>query len=167
MPHCCVLVNRRRLSHACLLGSGLTWACVMVNRRAGKGVRHVPSKGGAQPRARNNYGRLRKKRSNAWQGLRAPREINASPSELKAPLAGSRQVFQDAPEQVQPVQRGEDPALTPFLQLLDDHISAHPELLQPMTTDLAAHLDDLVGAIDVDLNAPLETDGEEDKDRIR
>ncbi|MCY4236009.1 MAG: type II toxin-antitoxin system PrlF family antitoxin [Cyanobacteria bacterium MAG CAR2_bin_4] len=62
------------------------------------------------------------------------------------------------------MQRGEEPALTPFLQLLDDHISAHPELLQPMTTDLAAHLDDLVGAIDVDLNAPLETDGEEDKD---
>lgn len=31
-----------------------------------------------------------------------------------------------------------------------------------MTTDLVAHLDDLVGAVDVDLNAPLETGGEED-----
>ena len=80
-------------------------------------------------------------------------------------MAGSKQVFQDAPgEQVQPVQRGEDPALTPFLQLLDDHISAHPERLQPMTTDLVAHLDDLVGAVDVDRNAPLEADGEEDED---
>lgn len=62
------------------------------------------------------------------------------------------------------MQQGEDPALTPFLQLLDDHISAHPERLQPMTTDVTAHLDDLVGAVDVNLNAPLETDGEEYED---
>ncbi|WP_161632577.1 type II toxin-antitoxin system PrlF family antitoxin [Candidatus Synechococcus spongiarum] len=81
-------------------------------------------------------------------------------------MAESRQVFQDAPgQQVQAMQQGEDPALAPFLQMLDDHVSAHPERLQPMTTDLAAHLEDLVGAVDVDLNAPLETDGEEDEDR--
>jgi len=49
--------------------------------------------------------------------------------------------------------------------MLDDHASPHPEQLQPMTTDLVVHLDDLVGAVDVDLNAPLETDGEEDEDR--
>ncbi|CZB13104.1 type II toxin-antitoxin system PrlF family antitoxin [Candidatus Synechococcus spongiarum] len=80
-------------------------------------------------------------------------------------MAGSRQVFQDASgEQVQPVQQGEDPALAPFLQTLDDHISAHPEQLQPLTTDLMAHLDNLAGAIHVDLDAPLETDGEEDED---
>ncbi len=138
----------------------------MANQRAGEGVPHVPSKGGAQPRARNNDGRWRKKHFYGWQGLRAPRKINASPSELEAPLAESRQVFQDAPgQQVQAMQQGEDPALAPFLQMLDDHVSAHPERLQPMTTDLAAHLEDLVGAVDVDLNAPLETDGEEDEDR--
>lgn len=42
----------------------------------------------------------------------------------------------------------EDPALAPFLQVLDDHVSAHSEQLQPMTTDLVARLDDLVGAVD-------------------
>ena len=63
------------------------------------------------------------------------------------------------------MQQGEDPALAPFLQLLDDHVSAHPEQLQPITMDLMAHLDDLVGAVDLDLDAPLETDGEEDEDR--
>ena len=55
-------------------------------------------------------------------------------------------------------QQGEDPALALFLQVLDDHVSAHPEQLQPMTTDLVARLDDLVGAVDVDLDAPLEAE---------
>lgn len=40
---------------------------------------------------------------------------------------------------------GEDPGLAPFLQVLDGHISAHPEQLQPITADLMARLDDLVG----------------------
>lgn len=56
----------------------------------------------------------------------------------------------------------EDPALAPFLQVLDDHVSAHPEQLQPMTTDLAARLDHLVGAVDVDPDAPLEADDEDE-----
>lgn len=51
------------------------------------------------------------------------------------------------------MEQGEDPALVPFLQILDGHISAHPEQLQPMTTDLVTGLDDLVGAVDVDLDA--------------
>ena len=37
----------------------------------------------------------------------------------------------------------------PLLQVLDGHISAHPEQLQPMTTDLVVRLDDLVGAADL------------------
>ena len=41
----------------------------------------------------------------------------------------------------------------PFPQMLDGYISAHPEQLQPMTTDLVACLDDLVGAFNVDLDA--------------
>ena len=92
--------------------------------------------------------------------------LQASSSEFKVPLAGSKQVSQDASgEQVQPMQQGEEPALAPFLHLLDDHIAAHPEQLQPfLTTDLKAHLDDLVGSIDVDLNAPLEPDEDEDED---
>lgn len=82
---------------------------------------------------------------------------------FEMPLAGSRQVLRDTSgEQVQPMQQGEDPALAPFLQVLDDHVSSHPEQLQPMTTDLVAHLDHLVGAIDVDLDAPLEADDEDE-----
>ena len=37
----------------------------MADRRAGRATPHVPSKGGAQPRARNNNGTWRKKRSDA------------------------------------------------------------------------------------------------------
>ena len=37
----------------------------MADRRAGKAAPHVPSKGGAQPRARRNDGAWRKKRSDA------------------------------------------------------------------------------------------------------
>ena len=37
----------------------------MADRRAGKGIPHVPSPGGAQPRARNNDGRWHKKRSDS------------------------------------------------------------------------------------------------------
>lgn len=51
--------------------------------------------------------------------------------------------------QVQPMEQREAPALAPSLQVLDDHISAHPEQLQPMTTDLVVRLDDLVGAADL------------------
>ena len=39
----------------------------MADRRAGRATPHVPSKGGAQPRARNNDGTWRKKRSDAGQ----------------------------------------------------------------------------------------------------
>ena len=82
---------------------------------------------------------------------------------FEMPLAGSRQVLRDiSREQVQPMQQGEDPALAPFLQMLDDHVSAHPEQLQPMTTDLVARLDHLVGAVDVDLDTPLEADDEDE-----
>ena len=108
----------------------------MANQQAREGILHVPGKGGVQHRARNSNGRS----------------------------SGSRQGFRDTSgEQVQPMQQGEDPALAPFLQVLDDHVSSHPEQLQPMTTDLVAHLDHLVGAVDVDLDAPLEAD-DEDKD---
>lgn len=82
------------------------------------------------------------------------------------PQVGSRQALRGASgEQTQPAKQGEDADLAPFLQVLDDHISAHPEQLQPMTADLVARLDDLVGDVDVDLNAPLQADGEDDEDR--
>ena len=131
----------------------------MASQQANEGRMPVPSRGGVQHRARNSNGRWRKKHSGAGKGLRAPREINASPSEkvywsmrnlstteftmvrqdfraktvrfFEMPLAGSRQVFRDTSrEQVQPMQQGEAPALAPFL----------------------------VGAVDVDLDAPLEAE---------
>lgn len=37
----------------------------MADRRAGKGIPHVPSKGGAQPRSRTKSGAWRRKRSDA------------------------------------------------------------------------------------------------------
>jgi antitoxin PrlF len=49
----------------------------------------------------------------------------------------------------------EDPALAPFLALLEQDIAGHPERLQPISTDLVHRLKDLVGAIEVDLDAPL------------
>ena len=47
--------------------------------------------------------------------------------------------------QVWPTKQGENPALAFFLQILGDHTSAYPGQLQPMSTDLVARLDDLVG----------------------
>ena len=82
-------------------------------------------------------------------------------------LTRSRQVLRKGSgEQLQPMPQGEKPVLAPSLEILDAHISAHPEQLQPITMDLVARLDDLVGSIDVDLNAPLEPDDEEDEDRV-
>jgi antitoxin PrlF len=52
----------------------------------------------------------------------------------------------------------EDPALTPFLALLEQDIASHPERLQPISTDLVQRLQDLVGAIEVDLDEALPDD---------
>jgi len=52
----------------------------------------------------------------------------------------------------------EDPALTPFLALLEQDIATHPERLQPISTDLVRRLQDLVGAIEVDLDEALPDD---------
>jgi antitoxin PrlF len=52
----------------------------------------------------------------------------------------------------------EDPALTPFLALLEQDIASHPERLQPIGTELVRRLQDLVGAIEVDLDEALPDD---------
>ena len=54
----------------------------------------------------------------------------------------------------------DDPALAPFLALLEQDIASHPERLKPITVDLVARLQDLVGGIEVDLDAPLPDDDE-------
>ena len=59
------------------------------------------------------------------------------------------------------MEQREDPVLVPFLQMLDDHISAHSKHLQPMATDLVARLEEIVGSVDVDLNSPLAAGNED------
>ncbi len=54
----------------------------------------------------------------------------------------------------------DDPALAPFLALLERDIASHPERLQPVNADLVQRLQDLVGAIAVDLDQPLPGDDE-------
>ena len=54
----------------------------------------------------------------------------------------------------------DDPALAPFLALLQRDIASHPERLQPVNADLVHRLQDLVGAIAVDLDQPLPGDDE-------
>ena len=51
-----------------------------------------------------------------------------------------------------------DPALAPFLTLLQQDIAAHPERLLPITANLAGRLQELVGGIEVNLDAPLSDD---------
>ena len=52
----------------------------------------------------------------------------------------------------------DDPALAPFLALLQEDIAAHPERLLPITANLAGRLQELVGGIEVNLDAPLSHD---------
>ena len=54
----------------------------------------------------------------------------------------------------------DDPALVPFLAVLERDIASHPERLQPVNADLVQRLQDLVGAIAVDLDQPLPGDDE-------
>ena len=48
----------------------------------------------------------------------------------------------------------DDPALAPFLTLLEQDIVSHPERLQAVTAELAGRLQELVGWISVDLDGP-------------
>ena len=61
-------------------------------------------------------------------------------------------------QRVSPDAAEEDPALTPFLTLLEQDISRHPERLQPISADLVDRLHSLVGDLEVDLDAPLPED---------
>ena len=59
-------------------------------------------------------------------------------------------------QRVSPDAAEEDPALAPFLTLLEQDISRHPERLQPITADLVDRLHNLVGDLDVDLDVDLD-----------
>ena len=61
-------------------------------------------------------------------------------------------------QRVSPDPIEEDPALAPFLALLEQDIASHPERLQPIGADLVQRLQDLVDAIEVDLDEALPDD---------
>ena len=61
-------------------------------------------------------------------------------------------------QRVSPDPCEEDPALAPFLALLEQDIASHPDRLQSVGTDLVQRLQDLVGGIEVDLDEALPDD---------
>lgn len=78
--------------------------------------------------------------------------------------AGDRIVFQVRDGQVMLTRAASpddaDPALAPFLALLERDIGARPQALSPVDEDLMRRIDGLVGGLDVDLDALIEDDGE-------
>ena len=54
----------------------------------------------------------------------------------------------------------DDPVLGGFLEFLAHDIANHPERLQSLDANFVKRLDDLVGDVDVDLDAPLSMDNE-------
>ncbi len=54
----------------------------------------------------------------------------------------------------------DDPALGQFLGFLARDMTAHPQKMQAMDTALMQRIQSLVGELEVDLDAPLPTDGE-------
>jgi antitoxin PrlF len=48
-----------------------------------------------------------------------------------------------------------DPALAPFLDLLERDIAQHPERLRALSVELLARIDKLTNRIEIDLDAPL------------
>jgi antitoxin PrlF len=63
-------------------------------------------------------------------------------------------------QRVSPEPIDDDPALAPFLALLEQDIARAPAQLQPITSDLVQRLQMLVGDLEVDLETPL-TDEDE------
>jgi antitoxin PrlF len=53
-----------------------------------------------------------------------------------------------------------DPALEPFLRLLAQDITTHPQRLRSLDAGLQQHLQELTQGLKVDLNAPLSADDE-------
>jgi antitoxin PrlF len=54
----------------------------------------------------------------------------------------------------------QDPALGSFLTFLAKDIQGHPEHLNAATPELVARIQGLVGSVEVDLDSPLDDEGE-------
>ncbi|HRO13377.1 MAG TPA: type II toxin-antitoxin system PrlF family antitoxin [Amaricoccus sp.] len=59
-------------------------------------------------------------------------------------------------ERVDPVDA--DPALAPFLTLIEADLAARPEAIRPLTAGQLAEIDALIGEEDIDLGAALRPD---------
>jgi antitoxin PrlF len=55
-------------------------------------------------------------------------------------------------------EREEDPALAPFLTLLERDIAAQPAMLHPLTHELSARMEAATEGVVADLDAPIEGD---------
>lgn len=52
----------------------------------------------------------------------------------------------------------EDPVIAKFLEFLERDIAKNPQNLVPFTQEMMDEVDDLVGGMDIDLDAPLDDD---------
>ena len=52
----------------------------------------------------------------------------------------------------------QDPALGPFLNLLENHIASHPSALSPITAEIRTKIQGLSHGVVVDLSTPIEGD---------
>lgn len=52
----------------------------------------------------------------------------------------------------------DDPAIAAFLAFLEKDIEKSPQRLVPLTKEMMDEMDDLVGHLDIDLDAPLDDD---------
>jgi len=57
-----------------------------------------------------------------------------------------------------PAEDEEDPVIAKFLAFLARDIEQNPQNLVPLTQEMLDEIDDLVGNMDIDLDAPLEDD---------
>lgn len=57
-----------------------------------------------------------------------------------------------------PVEDDEDPVIAKFLEFLERDITKNPQNLVPFTQEMMDEVDDLVGHLDIDLDAPLDDD---------
>lgn len=85
-------------------------------------------------------------------GVRKALGIRPGEDTLEWEVRGNEAVARRAPE----IYEEHDPALLPFLQLLERDIAAHPERLRAMPEDLYQRLLAVTDSVEVDLDETIE-----------
>lgn len=57
-----------------------------------------------------------------------------------------------------PEEPEEDPVIAKFLEFLERDIAKNPQNLVPLTQEMLDEVDELIGDMDIDLDAPIEDD---------